>query len=213
MVLSASLIINVGTGGTTEQVALRFDGSSIFFHRENGPYDVKMLRLRENTQREKLDFQADAFTTSAFLFSEFQNSGIVIDETSYTDSGGELDSDGKFMTLDLMLNISSTVPGPYTILASLEDTEGKTIAKVSSAVGLGGVEGFAEETAVMLSFDGKEIFASGVDGPYQVADVSIISDGGIVMDQNPVPWLTAAYEAGDFGVIVLEEIILKDGFE
>lgn len=45
------------------------------------------------------------------------------------------------------------------------------------------------------------------------ADVTVISDGGIVMDQNPAPWLTAAYEALDFGVVVLDEIILKDGFE
>jgi hypothetical protein len=213
MVLDTSQVINIPGSGTTEQVTLRFDGSLIFFHRENGPYQLKMLRLRENTQRKQLDFQADAFTTSAFQFSEFQNSGIVIDENSYTDSGGELDSDGKFVTLDLMFNISSTVPGPYTILASLEDSKGGTIAKVSTAVGLGGVEGFAELAPVMLSFDGKEIFAAGLDGPYQVADVTVISDGGIVMDQNPVPWLTAAYEVGDFGVVVLEEIILKDGFE
>ncbi len=213
MALAASQVINIPGGGTTHQVTLRFDGPSIFFHRENGPYQLKMLRLRENTQREELDFQADAFTTSAFQFNEFQNFGIVINEASYTDSGGELDTNGKFMTLDLMFNINSTVPGPYTILASLEDAKGKTIASVSTAIGLGGVEGSAEETPVMLSFDATDIFASGLNGPYQVADVTIISDGGIVMDQNPAPWLTAAYEAGDFGVVVLTEIILKDGFE
>jgi len=65
----------------------------------------------------------------------------------------------------------------------------------------------------MLSFDGQEIFVSGVDGPYQVADVTVISDAGNVMDQNPKPWLTAAYAADDFGVVVVIEEVFTDGFE
>jgi len=213
MVLPVTQIITVPDGVSTTQVSLRFDGSSIFFHRVHGPYELKMLRVRENVQAKELDFQASAFTTIAYQFGDFQNSGVVISENSYSDIGGELDSDGKYMTLDLMFNINSTVPGPYTILASLEDVSGTTIAQANAAVGLGGVEGFAEPTAVMLSFDGKDIFASGLNGPYQVANVTVISDAGIVMDQNPVPWLTAAYEAGDFGVIVLTEVIFEDGFE
>ncbi len=154
-----------------------------------------------------------AWTTAAYLHTEFQHSGIVIDENSYTDTGGELDPDGKFITLDLMFDISSMAPGPYTLRASLEDNQGRTIAKSTGGIGLGGVEGATETATAMLSFDGQEIFNSSVDGPYQVADVTVISDAGIVMDQNPTPWLTAAYEADDFGVVVVSEEIFMDGFE
>jgi len=213
LALSDSQKVTVPEGVTSEQVILSFDGSSIFFHREDGPFQLTQLRLSQSSQDSELDFRANAWTTAAYLHTEFQHTGIVIDENSYTDAGGELDADGKFITLDLMFDISSMEPGPHTVSASLEDNQGKTIAKASTGVGLGGVEGATETAMVVLSFDGQEIFASGTDGPYQVTDVTVISDAGIVMDQNPTPWMTAAYTADDFGVLVISEEIFMDGFE
>jgi hypothetical protein len=205
--------VTVAEGVNSVQVTLSFDGASIFFNRENGPYQLTQLRLTETAQGSELDFKADAWTTSAYLFSEFQQTGIAINENSYADAGGELDPDGKFITLDLTFEINSMVPGPYTVYASLEDNQGATVVKASAFIGLGGVEGAAETAMAILNFDGQEIFASGKDGPYQVADVTVISDAGIVMDKNPTPWLTAAYTADDFGVVIVTEDIFLDGFE
>lgn len=213
LVLSDSQIVTVTEGVDSEQVTLRFDGPAIFFHREDGPFQLTQLRLSENSQGSELDFQTIAWTTAAYLFDEFQQSGVVIDENSYTDIGGELDSNGKFLTLDLVFEISSMVPGPYTVRASLEDSQGSTIAKASARIGLGGFEGAAETALAKLSFDGQDIFNSGLDGPYQVADVLVISDAGFVMDHNPAAGLTRAYEVGDFGVVVVTEDIFGDGFE
>jgi hypothetical protein len=81
-------------------------------------------------------------------------------------------------------------------------------------VNLGGVEGLIETTIVQLSFAGVEISSSGTDGPYRLAGVTVISDTGIVFDQNPSPYLTSPYAADDFSsAIANPEIIFVDGFE
>jgi hypothetical protein len=41
----------------------------------------------------------------------------------------------------------------------------------------------------------------------------VISDAGILMDQNPIHWLTAAYPANDFGLVPVTEEIFLNGFE
>jgi hypothetical protein len=64
-----------------------------------------------------------------------------------------------------------------------------------------------------FSFYGRDIFAAGLDGSYQIAYVTVISDAGIVMDQNPAPQLTATYSVDDFGVVVDTEEIFSAGFE
>jgi hypothetical protein len=212
MSLLDSRTVLVAEGATTEQVVLSFDGASIFFHRENGPFQLTQLRLSDVAEDVELDYQANAWTTAAYLFVSFQQTGIVIDETSYTDAGGELDQRGKFTTLDVLFDIRSITPGPYVLNAHLEDSEGKPIARVSQHIGLGGVEGAPEIAMAVLSFDGMEISASGLGGPYQLAGVTVISDEGIVMDQNPTPYLTATYAADDFSTTLLNEIFM-DGFE
>jgi len=219
LLLSEVQTITVPPGVNSAQVTLKFAGASIFFYRENGPYQLKWLRLRNGPQGDELDFIADAGTCSGYSFNEFQHSGIIIDESSYADTGGELDANGNYLTLDLLFDISSMGAGPYTVSASLEDGQGGTITRTTASIGLGGLApsndniGIAEINSVRISFDAADIFASGLHGPYQVTNVSIISDDGVLMDQNPLPWLTAAYSGDDFGVVVVSEEVFADGFE
>jgi len=213
--MSASQIINVTESNTTEQVVLSFDGESIFFHRENGPWELTHLDLAKVAEAGTLDQQVNSWTTAAYQYTDFQQSGIAIDESSYADSGGELDEEGKFITLDVMLDIGSMVPGPYRLLASLENDLGNTIATSSQIIGLAGVETVTEMTMAIISFDGRDISASAIDGPYHLTGVSVISDEGILMDQNPTPYITAAYTADQFTgePVIPEEVIFDDGFE
>ena len=213
LALFDSQSIVVADGVSSAQVILSFDGSTVFFNREDGPFELTGLRAKAVPSGSELDYLAAAWTTTAYPFNAFQHSGIVIDENSYGDTAGALDSDGKYLTLDLMFEVSSMAPGPYIVNASLEDAQGRTIARASSVTGLGGVEGFAETSPVMLSYPAQEIFAAGIDGPYQVADVTVIADDGTVMDQNPVPWTTAAWSVDDFGLLPVTEEIFLDGFE
>jgi hypothetical protein len=215
MSLSAANTIEVLTGGTMEQAVLSFDGPSIFFHREDGPFELSHLSLTEVIGNSELETVVDAWTTGTHLYQDFQQSGIVIDHLSYADTGGSLDEDGKLLSLDVMFNVSSMVPGPYVLLAALENDLGKTIATSRQLIGLAGTEGVAELTPVTMSFDGMQISASTVDGPYFLTAVTLISDQGVVMDQNPAPYMTASYLASDFTAepVVLEEKIFMDGFE
>ena len=67
----------------------------------------------------------------------------------------------------------------------------------------------------IISFDGRDISASAIDGPYYLTGVSVVSDEGIVMDQNPTPYITTFYTADQFTgeVVIPEEVIFDDGFE
>jgi hypothetical protein len=204
-------------GIANDQLVLRFKGASIFYHREDGPYKLVRLRLSDVSEDSELDFLATGVTTSGYLHSEFQQTGVVIDESSYSDIGGALDLEGRFSTLDVAFDINSAVPGPYVVQARLEDSFGKTIARTRTQVGLGGggIDGFSEIAQAQLSFDGMDISASMIDGPYQLADVTVVSDSGMVVDQNPTPYLTNSYLASDFSSAPtpLEEVILENGFE
>jgi hypothetical protein len=195
-------------------VVLSFDGASIFYHRADGPYQVANLKLIDPADAGELGFEPNAWTTSGYSHTDFQQSGIAIQQESYTDMAGEPDEEGKFSTLEIMFNLDSTVPGPYEVSAQLEDEFGKKISGAGVKVNLGGVEGLIETTMVQLSFAGVEISSSGTDGPYRLAGVTVISDTGIVFDQNPSPYLSSPYAADDFSsAIANPEIIFVDGFE
>jgi len=213
--LSTGYTIEALTGGTTLQAVLSFDGPSIFFHREDGPFELSHLSLTDISGNSELEARIAAWTTGAHLYTDFQQSGIIIDHLSYTDSGGALDDDDKFLSLDVMFDISSMVPGPYVLLAALENDLGKTIATSRQNIGLAGTDGVAELTAATIGFDGKQISSSAVDGPYFLTGVTLISDQGVVVDQNPTPYMTASYLADDFTAepVVLDETIFMDGFE
>ena len=206
--------VSMPLGTVVTPVLLSFDGASIFYHREDGPFQIANLKLTNLADDGVLDFQEQAWMTSAYLHSDFQQSGVAIDENSYTDMGGELDEQGKFSTLDVTFVIDSMVPGPYLITARLEDDLGSLIAATRLNANLGGFVGSVEAAMVQLSFDGAEILAAGRDGPYRLANVTVIADSGLVFDQNPRPYWTAPYAVGDFSAGTTgEEIIFIDSFE
>lgn len=215
MSLSASATDLFTVADSTEQVTLSFDGASVFYHREDGPYQLDWLRLTEVTEDQELDFVEHAWTTAAYSHTEFQHSGVVIDENSYLDMPGGIDANGKITSLDVTFSISSMVPDWHEVHASLEDVNGKVIVTDSQTYELDGAEGMPVVEQVMLSFPGLDISASGVDGPYRLANVTVISLSGEVTDLNPAPYMTAEYFANDFvgGGPSGADVIFTDGFE
>jgi hypothetical protein len=200
--------------GSTEQLVLSFPGASVFYHRQDGPYEIEWLRLTDASDNQPLALIEQAWTTSAYLHTEFQHTEIVIDESSYSDMPGPVGEDGKFISLDVSFNVTAELSGWYEVRGRLEDESGKTVARESRTVGLSGAQGSPDVVSVGLSFPGREISSSGIDGPYTLADITIMSFQGVVMDLNPSPYTTAPYSSGDFlGGSPSTGAIFQDGFE
>ena len=212
-------------GATPVQVVLSFDGASIAYFREDGPYELLSLRLTDLASGAELDFMSSALTTAPYTSSSFQRTNITVDENSYADAGGAANSEGKFETLDItfamdfdfqaLINPDAFSPGLYDVRLSLEDDSGRTISRTSVSVVVGNADPDTsqpeERVTVTARFAGEDIAAAAVDGPYQVSRVFVVSDQGTVADHNPVPHVTAPYLATDFGGG--NDVIFSSGFE
>jgi hypothetical protein len=57
--------------GIPQVINLNFDGSAIFEHGVNGPYSLKNIYIYHTGDPSQPDYVANAYTTSSYLFSEF----------------------------------------------------------------------------------------------------------------------------------------------
>jgi hypothetical protein len=223
--LAVNETVSVSSAPATVQAVLSFDGAAIHHHREDGPFELHNLRLRNLADGSELDFVANAWTTAALPFAAFEHGAVVMAEDSFADAPGFPDADGKFRSLDLSFDVAFDFdafvdaafpsPGRYRVMASLEDAQGRTVSSTNAAVFLTAVNLFGSPTVtqlVELSFTGTDIFDSGVDGPYFVTGVTLLSEDGRLVDQNAKTYETAAYAASDFSG-TREEVMFEDGFE
>ena len=176
----------------SHSVDLDFDGQSIFQHRKNGPYHLRKLRI-EDASGTRIDFIYDAHATADYGYDEFQHRGTTLNAGSYTDQGVDTDGDAPYELLRVQLQVNADQAGAYRLVAALQDTEGETIATVAEDADL-----IVGNNAVSLDFPGSVISAHGVDGPYQVASVALLSRDGAIVDHQRMAHITAAYACTDF---------------
>lgn len=103
------------------------------------------------------------------------------------------DGNGRFETLQVSATFAVAAAGDYAALAALQDANGRVIALARSRAAWA-----AGSNSLLLEFDGGEILAGGVDGPYRVVAQIVTGDGAeLVADEQP---LVAGlnYRAADF---------------
>jgi hypothetical protein len=95
--------------------------------------------------------------------------------------------------LRVTATFAATTAGDYAVLATLQDANGRIIALARSSVVWA-----TGNNSLVLDFDGSDIVASGIDGPYQVV-VQIISrdSAALVADEQPLV-MGLDYRALDF---------------
>jgi len=84
------------------------------------------------------------------------------------------------------------------VRASLEDPNGGKVASAETLATLEGSPLAPASTAVTLEMDGRQISANGVDGPYRLLSVTLMSVPGDPVDVHPLAVTTQAYQASDF---------------
>jgi hypothetical protein len=178
----------------TRTINLNFDGKTIFFSRQDGPYYVKSLRV-EDAGGNRLGFVYDAYTadSATYTYSMFEHGPNTLESDSYTDQGIDVDADDDYDYLRVALGINLASDGEYRVQATLKDSLGEKVTDLIQDFNL-----LAGSQTVNLDFSGGDIYKHGVDGPYQVSSVSLFDDGGGLLDYQPVAHTTGSYASTDF---------------
>nr|WP_304364237.1 PKD domain-containing protein [Methanocalculus taiwanensis] len=190
-IASSSQRIPLATNGIFE-VTLQFNGTEIHQSERNGPYILNVI-LSESGGREAfiLDNRAYAHLTESYTPSQFEGAQISLTDT-YADFAIDSDGDGTLDFLRIDTGLSVTHAGRYKVSAALYGYSGH----ITTAFYEG--EFYMGENIAPLLFSGRVIGLQGIDGPYELRDVVIMSQDNIQIDYNRSPYRTHDYSKGDF---------------
>ena len=203
----STMLEGSGELGVGQQfVSLDFDGGPIYQHAVDGPYFLKhVIVYDQNDASIQTDYVQDAYTTSAYAYTNFQRDAIVLTSNN-SDVGVDTDGDGFFDYLNVNLEFDVLIPGPYNVNARLVDSDGGEIVWASTDAYLSG-----GAQVIQLQFDGSKIGEHRVNGPYVVRDLKIFITTGDTSAIFDEVYTTQYYSFTDFKKqIVYLPLILKD---
>ena len=181
----------VTLGSGAQSASLNFPGTDIYSSGQDGPYLLSSLILY-NDQEDLLDFKDSMYQTSAYSYSSFESPvpPLITLTGNYTSTAVDTNSNGLYDYLRVGVELISRDSGFVIINARLADTTGVEIMWSSSFH-----EVFADSTqGIPLDFEGREIWASMTDGPYEIGSLVAYHTGdpsGIAYEE--VACTTASY--------------------
>lgn len=115
---------------------------------------------------------------------------------NYADHPIDEDGNGLYEYLEFEVDIQVAEAGALALSAVLAGSGGQFIDLANMVV-----EVTTTSTQTLhLRFSGEAIRASGIDGPYTVAPVTLLDDESfILLDEDDIGWQTAAYDHQQFG--------------
>jgi len=139
------------------------------------------------------DVRQMAYVTRPYTPSQFQRDPIFLSGDP-TDTGIDLEGDGLYDLLRVVVPVNVLQAGSYRVSARLVDPDGQAVTGMSTTVELE-----AGANSLALDFEGRQISASVLDGPYQVWDFIIASSQtpSLTMTITHLH-ITQAYDHGDF---------------
>ncbi len=175
-------------GGPGRYVAhLEFSGEDIFEHGSNGPYQVKLSAIDSSGVCDTLECSTPPYPHT--IFGE-----IMATLTSATDSGVDLDGDGKYDVLRATVHASVRAPGLFVVSGGLSKDK---VSVVDSGVN---VPLQAGDQTVTLDLSGIKIRKKNTDGPYEF---SVCIADTVEFNHSCLEDTTSSYSASDFDVSAL----------
>ncbi len=108
----------------------------------------------------------------------------------------DVDVDGLLDTLQFDVMVDVDVAGTFALSGRLVTSQGDLVALASAQMELP-----LGPTTWALSFEGEDVFESGLDGPYVLTDLRLVETGGQVLatvDHQTDVYVTAPYSHFDF---------------
>ena len=176
----------------SHNITLDFIGQQVYQNHENGPYDLKSLRVQDSSGN-VIDFISDAYSTASYLFTEYQHYAATLNISSISDQGIDIDSNGDYEYLRISIQLDGEQGKSYRILSTLSNLSGNQIETISFEI--------TTQTIVSdidLDFPGGAISSYGVNGPYQLTSLALLNSYGTILDFYKVAYTTSAYSSTDF---------------
>lgn len=93
----------------------------------------------------------------------------------FNDAGADTDNNNLFNWLDIQVGVSVTQAGTFLIKGELTDSQGnRHVASTRAILNTG-------DTDITLRFSGKNLFANQVDGPYELRELTIATENGLLI--------------------------------
>ena len=140
-------------------------------------------------------YASESFTRAGETHFSVSTGAVALDNEC-NDQPRDSNGDGKYDWLDVTVGVTVTQAGTYTLAADLVAGEGAYIGHsvVRTAIPPGSV-------GLTLTFDGDDIRAGGLDGPYTVTNLLVADESlaHLLLDRADEPHVTAAYAHQQFG--------------
>lgn len=166
-IAAAQVELFLVTGNHT--INLEFDGAVINAHGVDGPYHLRALNLVQ-VGVGSMDSRSDAYQTAAYTYTQFQPSVLVL-TGNFADFGQDTNGNGLYDFLIVEMELIIAQSATYNFNARLVDSQGEEIVWAAHAQFL-----TPGTHVVQLRFNGRSIYGNGVDGPYDVKNLSIYSN-------------------------------------
>ncbi|MBK6765236.1 MAG: T9SS type A sorting domain-containing protein [bacterium] len=177
-----------------QDVIVDFPGKKIRQSSLNGPYEI-LISVQDSTGTV---IASETYATGNLLANEFE---IAVAPTgTHSDFGMDTNSNGLYDILRVQLDVSADSAGDYTIAGWLEtmpsplaeagDPLGFAQASVSLGVGM---------HTITLDFPGTAISASGVNGPYVLANLEVLA-----ADNSSLGSFATGYETDPYSYSAFE---------
>lgn len=176
----------------SHSILLEFSGQEIFQSRQDGPYHLKALRIKD-ANGDRVHSIYDAYTTTSYSFGQFEHSGSTINAESFADSGIDTNGDGDYDYLRIQFETNIEQDGKYRLLMDLKDDQDNLITSIFKDLDL--INGL---NSVALDFNSNPIFQHAVNGPYEVTSAVLMDHEGAILDQISPAHTTQAYNYTDF---------------
>lgn len=195
-------------------IAIDFDGAALYQTRQNGPYELIGLWLRD-ANGELLDVAIRPGNTAAYAYDTWTHGTTRLEPAGYGTLPVDTDGDGQWNGLNVELAMTTNRSQVFGIAAVLRSSSGARIAEASAVLvsdpqpNFGGGDLFQTGTFTgTLTFDGGDIYLAGQEGPY-VVDIAAVRDpDGEPVDAHPAALTTFAYQATDFDSPIKARIAL-----
>ncbi|MFZ6028166.1 MAG: LamG-like jellyroll fold domain-containing protein [Chloroflexota bacterium] len=138
----------------------------------------------------------DGFERGADLLFQISPNTISLANTYAETPQPHSPGSSFYASLDITVGVNVVISGTYGLTADLVDTQGQLVAHSLATENLPAGPG-----EFSLIFDGNEIFASGLNGPYTLTHLLLTDQNGaiLVVDQADNAYTTTAYPYLSFG--------------
>lgn len=171
LVANSTAVYTLSTGVVS--VTLPFDGSQIASALYDGAYQIGNLSLTKVLTDGELALSHTnvATTTQSYSRYTWQRPALLLVGTP-VDYDEDTNHNGLYEYLDVSATVDIRDAGAYSVTAHLDSITGTITTAYTGTVGV--VSG---TNTLLLRFNGGDIAASGVDGPYAVTDLVLWRQG------------------------------------